>query len=150
MHCKLNLINVFVYDCWGWGGFVWSQYSERMKTPLLRCHPDRLTIESNNNAPSSRTPRACSAHQPRVRVALSVVSACSGMFVYFWRRGICFPSRVRRSRKGGWYGWKPSSSSICSIRVDRAVLWLSLDNNLYVERFEPTVSQSTVSSPPLL
>ena len=64
------------------------------------------------------------------------------------------------ARKGGWYGWKPSSSSNLSIRALRArisrfelfefIPLLKLDNGVSIEQFEPTVSQSTVPSPPLL
>ena len=59
-------------------------------------------------------------------------------------------------RKGG-YGWKPSSSSNCSNRAFRAqisqfelfeLILLKLDKQLPVERFEATVSESTVPSPP--
>ena len=47
--------------------------------------------------------------------------------------------------------WKPSSSSNLSIRAFRAdPLILELDERFAVERFEATVSQSTVSSPTLI
>ena len=46
-------------------------------------------------------------------------------------------------RKGGWYGWKPSSSSNFSIRAFQAY-------TLSREQFEATVSQSTVPSPLLV
>ena len=41
---------------------------------ILRCHPDRVTITSNNNTLFSRIPRACSSDQPRVMVGLLVWS----------------------------------------------------------------------------
>ena len=42
-------------------------------------------------------------------------------------------------RKAGWYGWK-----------FELILLLKLDKQFPVEQFEPTVSQSTVPSPPLI
>ena len=53
-------------------------------------------------------------------------------------------------RKGGWYGWKPSSSSNCLIRVVLCFLWLNLEKQFSFEKFEPTVSQSAEPFPPLL
>ena len=47
----------------------------------------------------------------------------------------------KKTRKGGWYGWKPSSSSTFSIRAFRACP--------LVEHFDATASQSAVTSPPL-
>ena len=53
------------------------------------------------------------------------------------------------TRKGD-YGWKASSSSDLSIRAFRAYPLIELiDKQFSVERFEPRVSQSTVSSPAL-
>ena len=55
---------------------------------------------------------------------------------------------TRRRRKGGWYGWKPSSSSNFSIRNLRAYpLVLKFDKQFPVEQFEARVSQSKVPSP---
>ena len=54
--------------------------------------------------------------------------------------------------EGGWYDWKPSSSSNCSIRGVPAyplmVLW-KLDRQLPFEQFEAAVSQSAVPFPPV-
>ena len=51
-------------------------------------------------------------------------------------------------RKGGWYGWKPSSSSNFSIRAFRACPLIYI-KQFPVEQFEATVSQSRVPSHPL-
>ena len=60
---------------------------ELINTPLLRCHPDRLTVTSKNNTSFSRMPRACASDQPRVLVGIQggwllqvrlVVSGCWG------------------------------------------------------------------------
>ena len=56
---------------------------EQANTPLLRCHPDRLTIKSNNNTLFSRMPRTCSSDQARVLVGLSGWSAFSGVLICF-------------------------------------------------------------------
>ena len=55
------------------------------------------------------------------------------------------------TEKGGRYGWKPSSSPICSIQGElfELILLLKLDKRFPVEQFEATVSQSTVHSHPL-
>ena len=54
-------------------------------------------------------------------------------------------------RKGGWYGWKPSASSqVYQFELFELILLSKLDKQLAVERFEATVSQSAVSSPPPL
>ena len=44
---------------------------EQTNTPLLRCHPDGLTITSKHNTLLSRMPRGCASDQPRVMVGLS-------------------------------------------------------------------------------
>ena len=56
---------------------------------------------------------------------------------------------VCRFRKGGWYGWKPSSSSTSKFELFEFIVCLKLDKQFPVERFEVTVSQSTVPSHPL-
>ena len=53
--------------------------------------------------------------------------------------------RRSRTRKGGWYGWKPSSSSDFSIWVVRACPLVEI-RQFPSEQFEATVSQSTVRS----
>ena len=42
----------------------------------------------------------------------------------------------------------PHRAQICQFELFELIVLLTLVNNLYIERFEPTVSQSTVSSPP--
>ena len=58
-----------------------------------------------------------------------------------------------RTRKGGWYGWKPSSSSICSqfaqFELSELIIWFEFRQSILYQQFEPTVSQSAVSSLPL-
>ena len=54
---------------------------EQTYTPLLPCHPDRLTIKSRRNTSFVRMPRGCSSDQPRVTVGLSGWSAFSGVFM---------------------------------------------------------------------
>ena len=49
--------------------------------------------------------------------------------------------------EGRWFGWRPSSSSNFSIRAFALILFVKLDKQFSIERFEPTVSQSTVPSP---
>ena len=56
---------------------------EQIDTSLLRCHPDQLTIKSNNNTPFSIMPRACSGDQPRAMAGLSGWSAFSGVLLCF-------------------------------------------------------------------
>ena len=68
-------------------------------------------------------------------------------------------SGCSHTRKGGWYGRKPSSSSNFSlrelfelkfsIRAFEFILLLNLDKQLPVEQFKATVSQSTAPLPPL-
>ena len=43
---------------------------EQINAPLLRCHPDRLTMKSRRNTLFVRMPRGCSSDQPRVWSAL--------------------------------------------------------------------------------
>ena len=59
------------------------------------------------------------------------------------------PHRAKKapSRKGGRYGWKPSSSSKFSTQLFELIPLSKLDKQSSIERFEPTASQSTVSSP---
>ena len=56
---------------------------EQTNAPLLRCHPDRLTVTSKNDTSFSRMPRGCVSDQPRVMVGLSGWSAFSGVFICF-------------------------------------------------------------------
>ena len=51
---------------------------------------------------------------------------------------------------GGGYGWKPHRAQIDQFELFELLLILKLDNVLFMGRFEPTVSRSTVSSPPLI
>ena len=55
---------------------------EQIGTPLVRCHPDRLTRKSRNTI-FVRMPRGCSSDQPGVMVGLSGWSAFSGVFICF-------------------------------------------------------------------
>ena len=65
-------------------------------------------------------------------------------------RGSALGAAARRTRKGGGYGWKPPSSSNFSVRaLLELMILLKLDKQLSIEQFKPTVSQSTVPSPPL-
>ena len=57
---------------------------DQLNTPLLRCHPDRLTGTSKNNVSSSRMPRACASDQPSVLVGPSAVC------LYVSEDGRCF------------------------------------------------------------
>ena len=57
--------------------------SEQINTPLLRCHPDPLTVKSKSNTTYSRMPRTCASGQPRVMVGLSGWSAFSAVFICF-------------------------------------------------------------------
>ena len=58
---------------------VWEQ----INTPLLRCHPDRLTMKSTNDTLFSRMPRGCASDQPRVTVGLSGWSAFGSVLICF-------------------------------------------------------------------
>ena len=50
-------------------------------------------------------------------------------------------------RKGGWYGWKPSSSSISQLERFELVSLLKLDKRPPAEEFEATASELTVPPP---
>ena len=53
------------------------------------------------------------------------------------------------SGEGWWFGWRPSSSWSFSTLAFSSLSSLSkVDDKCSAERFEPTTSQSTVSSPP--
>ena len=55
---------------------------------------------------------------------------------------------LHHSSGGGWCGWKPSSSSIFSVRALLELILLSnLGNQSSVERFEATVSRAAAPSP---
>ena len=64
-------------------------YWEQINTPLLRCHPDRLTIiTSRRNTLFVRMPRGCSSDQSGVMVGLSGLSAFSGVLICFRVLGV--------------------------------------------------------------
>ena len=81
------------------------------------------------------------------------------IYIYIYIYYITAGEAVSFHRKGGWYGWKPSSSSNFSfelfelnfsIRVFELILLLKLDKRFPVEQFEATVaSQSAAPSTPL-
>ena len=60
---------------------------KQINTPLLRCHPDRLTMTSRNNTWCSSMPRGPAGDQPRVMVGLSGSSAfwrCVYIYIYIY------------------------------------------------------------------
>ena len=112
---------------------MWKEHPELAK---LKTHRKSIPVFHPELAKVSirRKIRICfppDTHHPLRRAAISPSGTAAG------------------SRKGEWYGWKPSSSSNCSIRAFELVLLSKLDKQLPVERFEAAVSQSTVPSPPL-
>ena len=62
------------------------------------------------------------------------------------------PRKTRASvgREGDDTVGDPRRAQSYQLTLFELVISLNLDNQLYIERFEPTVSQSTVSSPPHL
>ena len=89
-----------------------------------------------------------------ITIAMIVILGIIVMLVILWFILVMIVASVR---KGGWYGWKPSSSSNISLRAFlraqiyqfepfELVLLLKLGRPFPVEQFEATVSQSTIPS----
>ena len=95
----LLLLLLFWKQC-----FLWEQ----INTPLLRHHPDRLTIKSRRNTLFVRMPRGCSSDQPRIMDGLSGWSAFSGVCICFW---ILYRCRYGHAR--------PKTSNACSSCLSR-------------------------------
>ena len=83
------------------GGQPHLRWEQTKNTPLLRCHPGRLTQNRRMNTPCLKTPVGCSDDQTRVMVGHSGWSFFCGVFICHWvqRPFWCHASRTPVSAK---------------------------------------------------